>query len=81
MSILTSIFGNESTKIVKKLEKNVEKINALEPRFAKLTSDEFAKETALFKERLEKGETLNDILCEAFALVREAAKRTQSASL
>lgn len=76
MSILTSIFGNESTKIVKKLEKNVEKINALEPRFAKLTSDEFAKETALFKERLEKGETLNDILCEAFALVREAAKRT-----
>ncbi len=61
---------------VKQLQRRVVEINALEPEIQKLTDDELRDKTAEFKGRLEDGETLDDLLPEAFAVVREAAKRT-----
>ncbi|MGB9743500.1 MAG: preprotein translocase subunit SecA [Minisyncoccales bacterium] len=76
MSILTKIFGDANEKYLKKLQPVVDKINSLEKELAGLSNEKLKEKTALFKERLKKGETLDDILVEAFALVREAAKRT-----
>ena len=76
MSILTKIFGDPNEKYLKKIQPIVEKINSLEPRFEKLSDGKLREKTEEFKQRLKKGETLDDILPEAFALVREAAKRT-----
>ena len=64
------------TAIVKGFDKPVAKINALEPEFAKLSDEALRGKTVEFRERLAKGETLDDLLLEAFATVREAAKRT-----
>src|SRR5438034_2106867 len=76
MSLLKTLLdGNE--REVKKLRSMVEtKINPLEPQFEKLSNEQMAAKTGEFRERLAKGETLDDLLPEAFALVREAAKRT-----
>jgi preprotein translocase subunit SecA len=76
MSLLKTLLdGNE--REVKKLRSIVEsKINPLEPQFEKLTNEQMAAKTAEFRERLKNGETLDDLMPEAFALVREAAKRT-----
>ncbi len=60
---------------LKKYLKVVEKINSLEPTFEAMSDDELKAQTQKFKGRLEKGETLDDILPEAFATVREASKR------
>jgi len=76
MSILEKIFGDENKKYLKKAQKKVEKINQLEPEFEKLRDEQLKEKTLEFKKRLQKGETLDDLLPEAFALVREAAKRT-----
>ncbi len=76
MGLLEKIFGNPHDKYLKKLKKIVDKINSLEPEFEKFSERDFKEKTLEFKRRLKKGETLNDILPEAFALVREAAKRT-----
>ncbi len=76
MSILRKIFGDANEKYVKKLHPIVEKINLFEPEFEQLSNEELKRKTDEFKERLQKGETLDDILTEAFALCREAAKRT-----
>ncbi len=76
MAILEKIFGDENKKYLKKAQKKVEKINQLEPEFEKLKDEQLKEKTLEFKERLQKGETLDDLLPEAFALVREAAKRT-----
>ncbi len=67
---------DDNEKEIKKLEKNVELINALESEFAQLKDEDFPKKTEEFRARLEGRETLDDILPEAFALVREASKRT-----
>ena len=75
MSIFGKIFGDESSKFIKDAEKIVAKINALEVDISKLLDEDFPKKTREFKDRLTNGETLDDILPEAFALVREAAKR------
>ena len=75
MSIFGKIFGDESSKFIKDAEKIVAKINALEADISKLLDEDFPKKTREFKDRLANGETLDDILPEAFALVREAAKR------
>jgi preprotein translocase subunit SecA len=61
---------------LKKLEPLVEKINSLEPKIKKLKDDEFPAQTAAFKKRLAEGETLDDLLPEAFAVAREAIRRT-----
>ena len=76
MSILEKIFGNYSEKEIKKIMPVVSKIESLEPDMVKLTDDELRAKTDEFKGRLANGETLDDILPEAYAVVREAAKRT-----
>ena len=75
MSLVKTIFGDASTKFIKGVSGIVSKINALEADISKLTDADFPRKTQEFKDRLKKGETLDDILPEAFALVREAAKR------
>jgi len=76
MSILSKIFGDPNEKFIKGLGPIVEKIGSFEADFVKLSADQLKDKTKEFKERLAKGQTLGDILPEAFALVREAAKRT-----
>jgi len=76
MSIFTKIFGDPNEKYLKKLQPLVERINSLESSFEKFSNEKLKEKTQEFKERLRKGETLDDLLPEAFALVREAAKRT-----
>ena len=76
MSILTKIFGDPNEKFVKNLQPIIERVNSFEPEFEKFSTEQLKDKTKEFKERLSKGETLDDILPEAFALVREAGKRT-----
>jgi len=75
-AIARRIFGTANDRFIKTLRKSVDAINALEPDLEGLSDDELRARTAWFKERLENGETLDDLLVEAFATVREAAKRT-----
>ncbi|MFH1894491.1 MAG: preprotein translocase subunit SecA [Patescibacteria group bacterium] len=76
MSFFSKIFGDANEKYLKSVQPTVEKINSLEPDFEKFSDEKLKEKTAEFKERLKKDETLDDILPEAFAQVREAAKRT-----
>ncbi|MEA3453805.1 MAG: preprotein translocase subunit SecA [Candidatus Caldatribacteriota bacterium] len=69
------IFGDPNEKELKRLQPIVEKINSHEPDISKLDDEELKDKTPEFRERLNKGETLDDILPEVFAVVREAAKR------
>src|SRR5688572_14733833 len=75
-SLARSFFGSANDRKVKPFSAAVAKINALEPRFQAMSDDELRAMTPAFRERLEKGESLDDLLPEAFAVVREAAKRT-----
>lgn len=74
--IFKKIFGTKNDREVRRIKKIVDAINALEPDYEKLTDEQLKEKTVIFKERLAKGETLDDILVEAFATVREASKRT-----
>ncbi len=71
-----SLFGSSNDRYVKSIMKVVEKINAFEPEIEPLSDEDLAAKTPYFRERVANGETLDDILPEAFAVVREAAKRT-----
>ena len=75
MSIFGKIFKSYSEKEVKRIMPIVEKINSLESEIQKLTDEELKNKTTEFKEQLKQGKTLDDILPEAFAVVREASKR------
>ena len=75
MGFLDSLFNMADKKELKNFQKIVDKINALEPRFESMRDKELKNMTNEFRERLSKGETLDDILPEAFAVVREASKR------
>lgn len=75
MGILDGLFGNYSKRELKKIEPIKDSVLALEDEYSALSEDELKGKTALFKERLEDGETLDDILPEALATVREAAWR------
>src|SRR5437868_9000227 len=75
-ALARGLFGTSNDRIVKGFDKPVAKINALEPEYEKLSDAELRAKTTEFRERLAKGETLADLLVEAFATVREAAKRT-----
>ncbi|MBF0267407.1 MAG: preprotein translocase subunit SecA [Alphaproteobacteria bacterium] len=75
-ALVKRLFGSANDRYIKTLKSEVAAINALEPELEKLSNEELAARTVWFKERLEKGETLDDLLPEAFATVREAAKRT-----
>ncbi|QNS01921.1 MAG: preprotein translocase subunit SecA [Buchnera aphidicola (Pentalonia nigronervosa)] len=74
----TKIFGNRNDRILKKLKKIVLSINQLEKKFSKLSDKKLKENTKWFRSRLDNGETLNDLLPEAFATVREASKRVFS---
>lgn len=74
-NILNILFGTTDEKIIKQLRKKVEKINALEPEYVLMSNEQLQAKTSEFKERLKNGETLDDILVEAYATVREAARR------
>ena len=75
-ALARSLFGTANDRVVKSFDKPVARINALEPELAKLSDAELRGRTQEFRDRLAKGETLDDLLVEAFATVREAAKRT-----
>jgi preprotein translocase subunit SecA len=76
LDFLKKIFGSQNERTLKKLQPIVAEINALEPSITPLSDADLRAKTAEFKERLSKGETLDQILPEAFAVVREASKRT-----
>jgi preprotein translocase subunit SecA len=75
MGLLDKVFGTHSEREIKRIIPIVDKIEALEPEYVKLSDDALRAKTIEFKNRLKNGETLDDILVEAFATVREAAKR------
>ncbi len=75
MGLFKNLFASYSEKEIKKISHYVNEINALEPEMEKLTDAELKNKTAEFKERVKNGETLDDILVEAYAVVREGSKR------
>src|SRR5690606_19698875 len=75
-AIAKRVFGSANDRYIKSLRREVAAINALEPELEKLDDAALAARTQQFRERLEKGESLDDLLVEAFATVREASKRT-----
>ena len=75
VNLLTKIFGSRNDRLLKQMGKEVKKINALEPVLEALNDEELKTKTTEFKDRVSQGETLEQILPEAFAVVREASKR------
>ncbi len=76
LNALTKVFGSKNEREIKRIQPQVERINALEPAVQAMSDDELKAQTAKFKERIDQGESLNDLLPEAFAAVREASLRT-----
>ena len=74
-TLAKSVFGSSNDRYVAKLRRTVEAINGFEPTISALTDDELRNQTAIFRQRLEGGASLDELLPEAFATVREAAKR------
>jgi len=74
--VLKAVFGSRNDRLLKQYSRTVREINALEPAFSALSDAQLGAKTAEFRKRLQDGETLDQILPEAFAVVREAAKRT-----
>src|SRR3569623_447355 len=74
-AIAKAVFGSSNDRYVKSLDKTVQTIAALEPQIEALSDEELSAQTAKFREQLEGGKTLDDILPEAFATVREAGRR------
>ncbi|HKK16098.1 MAG TPA: preprotein translocase subunit SecA [Gammaproteobacteria bacterium] len=74
--LVKKVIGSRNERILKRLGKNIPVINSLEEEYSVLRDDEFPAKTRKFRDRLEQGEQLDSLLPEAFALVREAAKRT-----
>ena len=74
-NILTKIFGSRNDRLLKTYRKTIERINALEPEYEKLDEDQLRAKTQEFKDRVAAGESLDNLLPEAFAVVREGSKR------
>ncbi len=72
---ITSLFGSSNARYIKKLQPKVDVINALEPEFQAMSNEELKAQTALFRKRLAEGESLDDLLPEAFAAARESGSR------
>ena len=75
-ALARKFFGSANDRRVKGYQSRVDAINALEPEIAALTDDELKARTAEFREQVQNGDTLDELLIPAFATVREAAKRT-----
>ncbi len=73
---LTKIFGSRNSRLLKRMQQDVARINALEPDIAKLSDEQLRAKTAEFKTRIAKGDSLESLLHEVFAVVREASKRS-----
>ncbi|CBL44262.1 Preprotein translocase [gamma proteobacterium HdN1] len=74
-TVFRKVIGSKNDREIKRMRKVVERINALEPEYESLTDEQLAAKTVEFRARLEKGETLDGLLPEAFAVVRETSKR------
>ena len=74
-NILTKLFGSRNDRLLKTYRKTIDRINDLEKQFESLSDDELRAKTQVFKERVAGGEALDDVLAEAFAVVREGSKR------
>jgi preprotein translocase subunit SecA len=72
---LTRVFGSRNDRLIKRYNKSVQRVNELEPTISKLSDEALCAKTTEFKQRVAQGETLDDLLPEAFAVVREAGKR------
>ena len=75
-TIASKIFGSSNERLVRKFRPKVEAINALEGELEALSDDELRSRTEMFRQQLQEGTKLDDLLVPAFATVREAAKRT-----
>lgn len=75
-TLAKKMFGSSNDRFLKRLQPKVDAINALEPEYEKLSDEKLQGKTKEFRNRLKKGETLDDLLIESFATVREASKRT-----
>lgn len=75
IKLLTKVFGSRNDRTLRRMRKVVNIINAMEPEMEKLSDEELKGKTAEFRARLEKGEVLENLIPEAFAVVREASKR------
>ena len=75
MGLMTKLFGTRSQREIKKIQPMVDAILALEPQYKQMSEEELRGKTQAFKDRLEAGETLDQLLPEAFAAIREAADR------
>ena len=73
--VLRKIIGSQNDRLLRRIVPVVQKVNSFEPEISKLTDEELKSKTNVFRERLKKGEALDSILPEAFAVVREASKR------
>jgi preprotein translocase subunit SecA len=76
LQLLTKVFGSKNERELKRLQPVVEQINALEPEVQAMSDEQLKAQTAAFKQRIDQGETIDDLLPEAFATVREASLRT-----
>ena len=76
LTLLTKLFGSSNDRILKKIQPIIDQINEFEPQMQALSDTQIGEKTTEFKDRLANGQTLDDILPEAFALVREASVRT-----
>ena len=75
LNALTKVFGSKNERDLKRLQPHVERINALEPEIQAMSDDQLKAQSSKFKERIDQGESLDDLLPEAFATVREASLR------
>ena len=75
MGLIRYILGGESRRNLKRLDKMADKVTDLSPKYEKMTDEELVSQTDILKKRLADGETVDDILYDAFAVVREAAYR------
>jgi len=76
LNFLTKVFGSKNERELKQMQPLVERINALEPDMQAMSDEKLKSQTAVFRQRFDQGETLDSLLPEAFATVREASLRT-----
>ncbi|MDH4458761.1 MAG: preprotein translocase subunit SecA, partial [Nevskia sp.] len=77
-NFLARVFGSRNQRIVKRLSAVVSVVNALEPKYQAMSDEELSRQTIVLRERLAKGETLDDLRADAFAVVREAGRRVMN---
>ncbi|MGZ3525936.1 MAG: DEAD/DEAH box helicase, partial [Thermodesulfobacteriota bacterium] len=75
-SLIKKIVGSKNERELRRIQPLIERINAIEPKVSPLSDDQLRAKTSEFKERIERGESIEEILLDAFAVVRETAKRT-----